>query len=231
MDLIKKISQFERDFIKVNESFPLLNYSWNNKSKSWVIKGDLDICDVKGVYWNTFNIAIVVPEGYPFCVPMVFEISQILPRDKDWHISDEGICCIDIEHNLIVMSRKGIQMNDFIEKKIYPYFANQLYKLEKHKYAGEEYGHETEGIIQYYNENLKIQSLDSIIVFIEIIIKNNDLTRNRLCPCNSGKKIKKCHETSIELIKTLGKVKILDDLKKLKIHYLKTQSQKISNEL
>lgn len=26
MDLIKKISQFERDFIKVKESFPLLNY-------------------------------------------------------------------------------------------------------------------------------------------------------------------------------------------------------------
>lgn len=231
MDLIKKISQFERDFIKVKESFPLLNYSWNNKSKSWLIKGDLDICDVKGVYWNTFNIAIVVPEGYPFCVPIVIEISQILPRDKDWHISDEGICCIDIEHNLIVMSKKGIQMKDFIEKKLYPYFANQLYKLEKHKYAGEEYRHETEGIIQYYNENLKIQSLDSIIDFIEIIIKNNDLTRNRLCPCNSGKKIKKCHETSIELIKTLGKVKILDDLKKLKIYYLKTQSQKISNEL
>ena len=63
-----------------------------------------------------------------------------------------------------------------------------------------------------------------IIFFIEIIIKNNDLTRNRLCPCNSGKKIKKCHEKSIELIKTLGKVKILDDLKKLKIHNLKTQS-------
>lgn len=220
MDLIKKISQFERDFKKVKESFPLLNYAWYNESKSWVIKGNLDICDVKGVYWNTFNIAIVLPEGYPYCVPLVFEISNIIPRDKDWHISNEGVCCIDIEHNLIVMSRKGINIKDFIEKKIYPYFANQLYKLQENKYAGEEYSHETDGIIQYYIENLKIPSLINSIVFLEMIIKNCDLTRNRLCPCNSGKKIKQCHEKSIEIIKTTGRSKILDDLKKMKRYIL-----------
>lgn len=34
--------------------------------------------------------------------------------------------------------------------KIYSYFANQLYKLQNHKYAGKEYLHNVEGVIQFY---------------------------------------------------------------------------------
>jgi hypothetical protein len=219
MDLMKKISPFERDFPIVKEYFPLLSYNWSQKSKFWIISGELDICDVKGDYWNTFDIAIVVPKGYPNCVPEVFERSEISPREIDWHISKEGACCVDVDNNLLVMSRTGINIKDFISQKVYPYFANQLYKLQEHKYAGEEYGHHTDGIIQYYVEELKIPTADDIIIFIEMILNKSDLTRNRLCPCKSGKKIKICHELTIETIKSIGRTKITDDLKKLEKPY------------
>lgn len=216
MDLHKKISQFERDFVAVKEHFPLLSYNWNKKNKAWIISGELDICDVKGDYWNTFNIAMLVPETYPNCVPLILERSEITPRDIDWHISKEGLCCVDAENNLIVMSRIGIKLKDFIANKVYPFFANQLYKLQEHKYAGDEYEHYTDGVIQYYLEDLKIPTANNIIFFLEMILNKTDLTRNRLCPCNSGKKIKNCHEKAIETIKSIGRVKITNDLKKIR---------------
>lgn len=215
MDLIKKNSLFERDFVAVKDYFPRLNYSWSKDHKVWIVLGELDICDVKGDYWNTFDIAIIVPESYPYCVPQLIEKSKLIPRDIDWHISDDGICCLDVDNALIAKSRLGINIKDFIAEKVYPFFANQLYKMEEEHYAGGEYKHLTPGVIQYYLEELKIPTESNIVVFLKMILSKADLTRNKLCPCCSGRKIKHCHEKAIETIKSLGREKIASDLKKI----------------
>ena len=182
MDLMKKTSPFERDFPIVKEYFPLLSYSWSLKSKSWIITGELDICDVKGDYWNTFDIAIIVPKGYPNCVPVVFERSEISPRDIDWHISKEGTCCVDVDNNLLVMSRTGINIKDFISQKVIHILRINYTSYKNINIAGEEYGHHTDGIIQYYVEELNIPTADDIIIFIEMILNKTDLTRNSYVP-------------------------------------------------
>ena len=209
-------SKFEKDFVAVEESFPKLSYFWNSKSKHWIVKGELDICDIEGDYWESFNIIIGIPQSYPHCVPIVFESSKLIPRDIDWHISQEGACCIDIEHRLIAMSRKGIKINSFIREKVYPYFANQLYKLSEEKYAGKEYSHHLDGIIQYYIEDLNLISPEIIIHFLERILSNSLIGRNKKCPCGSGKKIKDCHLDEIDTIKSIGKKKIEKDLESIK---------------
>lgn len=205
-------SKFERDYVTVEEFFPKLSYFWNSKLRHWIIKGDLDICDTKGDYWETFNIIIVVPQNYPNCIPVVIENSELIPRDIDWHISKGGACCIDIEHNLIAMSKRGININSFIREKIYPYFANQRYKFSKEKYAGKEYAHHLDGVIQYYIEDLYLISPEIIIHFLERILSKNLIGRNNKCPCGSGKKIKECHLDQIDTIKSLGNKKIERDL-------------------
>jgi hypothetical protein len=209
-------SKFEKDFLAVDEYFPKLSFCWNLKSKHWIITGDLDICDTEGNYWNTFNISIFVPHTYPHCVPIVKENSALIKREDDWHISQEGICCLDIEHNLIVMSRRGIEIGSFIRDKVYPYFANQLYKLSENTYAGKEYSHHFEGILQYYVEDLNLLSEELTIRFLERIISHTFVGRNDKCPCGSTKKIKECHLESIEKIKDLGKTRIKKDLETLK---------------
>lgn len=218
-----KTTPFERDFKDVKDYFPRLSYTWNQEGKTWVVRGELDICDVEGVYWNTFDIAILVPEAYPYCVPIIIERSEIIPRDIDWHISKEGICCVDSDNSLLAMSKRGINLKDFLSDKIYNYFANQLYKLQEREYAGEEYKHFTEGTIQYYIEELRIPSIEHILVFLNKILSKGDLTRNKLCPCGSGRKIKKCHEKEIDTIKSFGRSKIEKDFIKIKKHKATSQ--------
>jgi hypothetical protein len=213
MILNNKKSPFERDFIIAKEFFPKLNYGWNTKIKMWVVTGELDICDVEGMYWNTFQIAMLVPRGYPYCEPIVAEKSNIIPRDIDWHISPEGICCLDISHNLKAMSKVGINLTSFIKEKVYTYFANQLYKLEKNNYAGSEYAHHLDGVIQYYIETHHFRDAREIAAVLQQITTKANVGRNDPCPCGNGKKTKHCHQNSIDTLKTLGSERLLSDLK------------------
>jgi len=210
------MGKFERDFKDVEMRFPKLSYSWNSKLRCWIIRGDLDIIDIDGIFWMTFNVVIGVPEKYPHCVPIVIENSKIIPRETDWHISSEGICCIDIGHNLIAMSKRGIHIFSFFIEKIYPYFANQVYKIERKEYAGKEYLHHFDGVIQYYIEEHNLPTIDCITIMLERIVLNSKIGRNENCPCLSGKKTKKCHINSIEIIKSLGKNLIEKDLSNIK---------------
>lgn len=208
-------SLFERDFLAVEDRFPKLNYFWNIKYKTWVITGELDICDTRGVYWNTFNIVIGVPQSYPYCVPILIEKSKLIPRDINWHISPEGICCLDVTHNLIAMSKMGINICSFITEKIYTYFANQLYKLTENKYAGKEYAHHLDGVIQYYIEEHNLQDKNAIVSLLKRIITKSSIGRNDSCPCGSGKKIKNCHQNSIDTMKMFGNSRLLADLQNI----------------
>jgi SEC-C motif len=207
-------SVFERDFREVEERFPKLRYVWSEKFKAWLITGSLDICDQDGVYWETFEVIILVPRAYPYCVPVLFETSEILPRDIDWHISKGGVCCYDIEHNLLVLSKKGIFLSDFIGTKIYSYFANQLIRLGGGNYAGGEYAHHFEGVVQYYQEMHGL-SLQGTILVLQTLLQPLKLGRNGLCPCGSGRKLKKCHDLTMEELKSLGTAKIREDLRNL----------------
>jgi hypothetical protein len=222
MILNKRKSIFERDFIAAKGRFPKLTYGWNAKVKMWVITGDLDICDTVGVYWNTFQIMMLVPPGYPFCVPIVAERSHIIPRDIDWHISPEGVCCLDAEHSLIALSKKGINLGDFIAKKVYSFFANQIHKIETKAYAGAEYAHHTAGVIQYYLEELNMPSVEATLQTLTKILNKKGLGRNDKCPCASGLKLKFCHEKAIEVIKSFGASKINKDIESIQIHLVST---------
>lgn len=208
-------SLFERDFLAVEERFPKLKYSWNSKFRTWVIVGELDICDTEGVYWNTFNIAIAVPQNYPYCIPVLVEKSEIIPRDIDWHISPEGVCCVDMSHNLLAMSKRGIHICSFISDKVYTYFANQLYKMIEEKYAGKEYAHYFDGVIQYYIEEHNLPEKNAIVSLLQRITTKSFIGRNDKCPCGSEKKIKHCHQNSIDILKTLGSKRLLSDLENI----------------
>ncbi len=201
-----------KDIANVQDRFPKLKSRWNSKHEVWILEGDFDICDTKGFYWDTFVIAILLDKKYPFSVPVVVEKSEKIPRNIDRHISESGLCCLDIEHNLLRMAQKGIILSDFIERKVYPYFANQLYFEQEGCYAGEEYAHRFEGVKQFYEQDLKISSIDLAICFIEGILSNRNPARNALCTCGSGIKFKKCHLSSVEFLKQVGRDQLNKDL-------------------
>lgn len=208
---MSKNKQFEMDYQLTSERFPKLkNYFWSEELKVWIIDGELDICDTAGEYWDTFVIRIIVPNTYPYCVPLVIEKSEKIPREADRHISKEGICCLDIEHRLLKMSRRGIRLVDFMTDKVYPYFANQLYFEQEQKYSSGEYGHGFEGVKQLYKE-IGIVTVEEAIMILEHILHAKELERNKVCFCGKGK-YKKCHLEKVNFLKSVGKTQLERDL-------------------
>jgi hypothetical protein len=165
---MKPAGTFEKDFRLAQDIFPKLRYEWLEKYKLWLISGELDICS-QGDYWGTFKINITVSKSYPYCIPLVKEVSTIIPRIEERHISKDGICCLDIDHNLIFMSKKGITLINFIKDIVYPFFANQLFYDQNGEYARGEFKHHFEGIKQFYAEELDIKTKELAIAILESV--------------------------------------------------------------
>jgi hypothetical protein len=204
---------FEHDFEEAARIFPKLKYSKNNSGDMWVVSGELDICDSIGDFWGTFSIAIYIPISYPYCVPRVKEISNHILRNEDWHINDKGFCCVDIEHRLLVYNKRGINIYKFLKNKVYPYFANQIYKEKNGEYAAGEYRHYFDGILQFYREDLNIKSVSLAINILQRLISNKLPGRNNLCICGA-KKYKYCHIESVEFLRALPVDRLKTDLDK-----------------
>ena len=174
--------------------------------------GELDICDDEGNYWDTFDIKIVIPKKFPYAIPKVFELNGKILRDNDRHISEDGLCCLDIEHELLRLASKGISLCDFIVDKVYTFFANQLFFEKMGEYANGEYPHGFEGVRYFYSKKLNLTNPVIIIRFLKLILKNQIPGRNDCCPCQSGRKFKKCHLKSFEYLKSIRRERLKEDL-------------------
>lgn len=211
--LMKKGAKLQKEVEEFCKIYPSFKYYKNCNKKFCYLIGHLDVCDLNGNYYDTFKIKIYIDrDSYPYCVPIVQEITELIERIDDNHISEEGICCLDIEHILEKDSRKGINILTFYRDKIYPFFANYLFKENTGNYANGEYAHFFDGVIQYYKEELEIDDFSSITKIIYAVASNSIPNRNELCLCGSNLKIKHCHWKKIKLLKSLSKSRLISDL-------------------
>lgn len=206
-------NSLDKDITSFLNTYPKFKYYERQKKKCSIIKGEIDICDVDGNYWNSFKIEIYIEKlKYPYCVPIIKETSRKIKRDDEWHISKDGFCCLDIDHELEYMSKSGIKIISFYQEKVYPFFTNALYKMKNGSYANEEYKHHFDGVVQFYYQKLKLKDV-SIIKKILTSVLNNDIPgRNQYCVCGEEIKIKNCHLSTINFLKSLSKERIRKDM-------------------
>ncbi|UTD15412.1 hypothetical protein HER15_08010 [Tenacibaculum mesophilum] len=197
--------------------YPSYSYHERPEKKYSIIEGEIDICDVNGSFWGSFDIKILInKDKYPYDSPIVCETSTKIKRDIGWHIDDEGTCCLDIHHRLEYDANKGINITVFYQEKIYPFFANAIYRKIYGKYANGEYRHGFGGVKQFYKETLNLTEVHVIINTLNSIINNRTPRRNDPCLCGSKNKFKYCHLDSFNFLKNLPINTIKKDLEKFK---------------
>jgi hypothetical protein len=175
-------------------------------SRYLILDGVIEVVDTKGVFWDDYEVRLVIPKlGYPYVVPEVYEISTKIERDYNFHISKNGNCCLDIHHKLILEKRRGVVIIDFYKKYIYPFFANHQYKIKTNSYAGGEYKHDGDGVVQFYEEEFKLTDYELIIKYLECSLGKLKTNRNRKCPICGSPKHKKCCRKTVEKLKCFGK--------------------------
>lgn len=200
-------TRLKKDSTEFLGTYYSFNINTNKTTDSYlIIDGVIDIVDTKNVFWNSYDVRIAIPKlSYPNVMLKVYEISTKIERDKDFHISEEGECCLDIYHRLKLEARRGITLVEFYKKYIYPFFANHQFKLKTEAYAGEEYEHDVDGVVQFYKEEFNLVDYELIIKYIECSLGIINAERNKQCPICGSPKYKKCCLQTIEKLKAFGK--------------------------
>lgn len=194
------------------------------KDNYLVLNGAINVVDTNGDFWNDYEVRIVIPKlGYPHVVPKVYECSTKIERDDDFHISKKGECCLDIHHKLILEKKRGITLISFYKKYIYPFFSNHQYKIKTKSYAGEEYEHDADGVVQFYNEEFNLTDNELIIKYIECSLGMLKTERNKQCPICGSPKYKKCCRITVDKLKSFGK-----EILKLDLEIFKSKVSRIS---
>lgn len=178
-----------------------------------VLQGVIDIIDDNLQFWDNYNVKIIVPTiGFPHVIPLVVETSKKIARDIDFHISNNGLCCLDIPHKLEIEKSRGISLVDYYQNYIYPFFANHQYKLKTKKYAGGEYDHFHKGVEQFYKEEHNLTDTYGIIEYLKYALEYKKAERNKKCPLCGKPKYKNCCRLLIYKIKRYGKRQLKIDL-------------------
>lgn len=208
-------SRLKRDVSEFLDKYYKFSLVDRNRNGYVVLEGIIDIVDAVGSFWQTsYKIQIAIPHlNYPNTSPAVKEISNHIERHWDFHVSENGICCLAIPHRLILNERGGIVLIKFYQDFIYPFFVNHQHKVITGKYVNGEFEHHEKGVLQFYREELKTDDLKFIKRIIETAIGKIKIGNNENCPiCNSGKH-KKCCKPKADGILKYGLKRIKEDLK------------------
>jgi hypothetical protein len=156
----------------------------------WTIDGSIDIIDLDGEYWDTFDVRITVPKSYPARLFELEETGERIPKTQEWHNNVK--CCLSTPAVMYSEMAGDLTLINWLDKFAHPYLANSLYKIKTGHYANEEFEHGTPGIIQGYQKVFRTSDVLVLIEQLELLTGSKILERNSRCFCNSGKKYKKC---------------------------------------
>lgn len=206
-----KIRNFEEDKIATLNVHPGLRY--NGKVEDYYnFRGSFYLTDPKGALIESFEISILIHKSYPNTFPIVLSHDDKIERSDDYHISKDGVICVEHSYIANFLTSGGLRLYDFTNYYLPKYFSWVLVKKYGNNQYLQEWAHQNKGTIQLYEELLDTQDKAAIRLFLENYIETKKIGRNQKCYCGNGKKLKKCHYKSAQFLKATPKKTISKDL-------------------
>jgi hypothetical protein len=189
--------------------FPNLSWRWYN-----------DIPILKGIYQfkidyrghnfkDNFNLEFIFPSDYPESFPIVKELDMKIP--DTFHRFTNGYLCLCTPSEQWMIFSKKPTLENYIENLVNPYLLSWLWYEKFNEMPWGERQHGPMGLVESYQELLKIDSFQQTKIFLNRFLMNQ-IDKKDECPCGSGQIIKKCHKTKVtKLTNRLPKKRLLDD--------------------
>ena len=172
---------------------------------------------------DQFEICIDIPMQYPSVPPSVKETGGRI--SSSFHVNPEiNTLCLGapLEVKRKFLAEKNLV--GFVEKLIIPFLYSYSYYEKNQRVPFGELSHGTRGILDYYKELFQTNNSQAVLNFLKLLISNS-YRKNDLCPCRSGKPLKKCHaDILIDIIKIHSQQDIIREYEQL--HMLIQESSK-----
>ena len=167
------------------------------------LAGNLDILDGEGTFWHSYSVEIHYNTRYPSAFPTVFETGGSIRRIADWHINNDGSCCLDNEFSQQIKCCKGINLESFISAELIPWLANQSFRRLTGRYANGEQSHGDIGRREFFIHELQAPNFSTWGTGRRERAREKSYPRQSRCFCGSQKKWRHCHKQIFEKLKPI----------------------------
>ena len=177
---------------------------------------------------DQYDIKIEIGDDFPETLPLVWETGgRIEAIMKKYEIKDkvalhinknsrDSICLCPSPERLITFRDGQVNLLDFINKLVVPYFYGLSFYEKNKKWAWGEYSHGPLGVFEFYFDKMQgkdanKEMFDLTILSLATMDKRTPLAiMNGLflrivdkCPCGSGFAFEKCHFTGYSGVRLL----------------------------
>jgi hypothetical protein len=189
IDKIKRSIAFDQPFLSVvaaEEGFEIVGKFLVASSSHSISGGAIDY----------FDVSIIVPKGYPWTEPMVFETGNRVPKEADRHCNPNGACCTGVWEEWIVKNKQpSIEL--FLEGPVRNYFLSQMYFENLGRWPFGERSHGVAGIREACADMLGVENdLDLLKRYLRVL-SGTWPKGHLLCPCGSEQPIRNCHRDDL----------------------------------
>ncbi len=138
-----------------------------------------------------YEVCIFFPVSFPNGEPVVFETGNVIPRDHDYHVNDDGTCCIVIWEALAT-STKNVTIQLYFDGPLKNFFLSQHQKALTGKWPFDEERHGKQGLIEAFANRLSCGRNEETVRYLLRVLSRDWPRGHWGCPCGSGRKIRKC---------------------------------------
>ncbi|WP_445737626.1 SEC-C metal-binding domain-containing protein [Mariniflexile sp.] len=214
---------FEREALTVLEKHKKLSFEIENGIPC--VFGYIILYNEHGIVEDKYQVKIQAVDNYPHNFPLVFETGGRIPKNIDWHIFEQtGNCCIASPPEEIIDCNSGLHLLSFIDNQVKNYFYSQVFR-NQNGYFLKERSHGSKGWIEFFEETFMTNNIFNIEFGLNQIIQGKKINRVSMCFCGSGKKYRKCHKKSYDILSKLS----LDNIKLFLYSLKETNDYKIAD--
>lgn len=206
-----KIRNFEEDKIATLEANPGLRYD-GQVDAFRRFSGNFYLTNPDGELIESFGVRILIAKAYPNTFPIVISTDDKIERSDEFHISKEGIICVEHTYIANKLASSEFRIFDFVNYYLPKYFSWVLLKQCGLSENLQEWGHQELGTIQLYENLLNTSDKLAIKQFLEGYLSRKKIGRNDKCYCGSGEKLKRCHWETVLFLKSTSKESITKDV-------------------
>ena len=172
------------DIDNLLKRYPNLSFTPETNQITGVIKAGIN---------DNYDVRIELGQ-YPSFFPHVFETSERIPRKAERHIyTDSNSCCFTTNAKAqVLLKTKITSLSLFIRDIVIPYFRNNSFYELNGFYSTEEYSHNLFGVIESYQDILKITNVHQIAKQLYNRLNGQKLKLHSPCYCGSPSTLKKC---------------------------------------
>jgi hypothetical protein len=149
---------------------------------------------------DEYDIELQVPPSFPHSLPTVYETAKRVPRE--YHKLEGNALCLGAPIAIRLRLATAPSLLTLVDEFVVPYLAGYSHFVRNGTMLFGELAHGPEGIRQYLRELFQAGRSRHPEQFVFLASRRKRSANKLHCPCGSGRRLGKCHNRSVNSLRT-----------------------------